>query len=80
MGCHIGGAVTASFTPFIASRIGWSFAFAFAAILAAAWGGALWLLVDPGRTHPSLSASLQPMATPSIPRGLKPMDGFEARK
>ena len=52
MGCQIGGAVTASLTPFIASRIGWSFAFVFAAILAAA-GGVLWLLVDPGRTHPS---------------------------
>jgi MFS transporter, ACS family, glucarate transporter len=51
MGCQIGGAVTASLTPFIASRIGWSFAFVFAAILAAA-GGALWLLVDPARTHP----------------------------
>jgi MFS transporter, ACS family, glucarate transporter len=48
MGCQIGGAVTASLTPFIASRIGWSFAFVFAAILAAV-GGALWLLVDPGR-------------------------------
>jgi ACS family glucarate transporter-like MFS transporter len=48
MGCQIGGAVTASLTPFIASRIGWSSAFVFAAILAAI-GGGLWLLVDPGR-------------------------------
>jgi ACS family glucarate transporter-like MFS transporter len=55
MGCQIGGAVTASLTPLIASRIGWSFAFVFAAILATA-GGALWLLVDPGRGRLSSSS------------------------
>jgi ACS family glucarate transporter-like MFS transporter len=48
MGCQIGGAVTASLTPYIAGRIGWSAAFVFAAVLAAV-GGALWLLVDPSR-------------------------------
>ena len=45
-GCQIGGAVTASLTPYLASRYGWISAFIFAAALAAA-GGALWLLVDP---------------------------------
>ena len=48
MGCQIGGAVTASLTPYIAGRFGWSSAFVFAALLAVA-GGALWLLVDPMR-------------------------------
>ncbi len=48
MGCQIGGAVTASLTPYIAGRIGWSAAFVFAAALASV-GGALWLLVDPSR-------------------------------
>jgi ACS family glucarate transporter-like MFS transporter len=49
MGCQIGGAVTASLTPYLAGRFGWEFAFIFAAILAAI-GGALWFLVDPGRS------------------------------
>jgi ACS family glucarate transporter-like MFS transporter len=48
MGCQIGGAVTASLTPYIASRMGWIAAFVFAAALAVI-GGAMWLLVDPGR-------------------------------
>jgi ACS family glucarate transporter-like MFS transporter len=48
MGCQIGGAVTASLTPWIASRMGWIAAFVFAAGLAV-FGGAMWLLVDPGR-------------------------------
>jgi MFS transporter, ACS family, glucarate transporter len=48
MGCQIGGAVTASLTPYIASRLGWIAAFVCAAVLAA-MGGAMWLLVDPGR-------------------------------
>lgn len=50
MGCQIGGAVTASLTPFFAERYGWTSAFVFAAVLSVA-GGVLWLLVDPGRTH-----------------------------
>jgi len=48
MGCQIGGAVTASLTPYIAGRVGWIAAFVFAAGLAAV-GGAMWLLVDPKR-------------------------------
>jgi MFS transporter, ACS family, glucarate transporter len=48
MGCQIGGAVTASLTPYIASRMGWIAAFVFAAVLSV-FGGAMWLLVDPRR-------------------------------
>jgi ACS family glucarate transporter-like MFS transporter len=47
-GCQIGGAVTASLTPYLAIRLGWNGAFAFAAALALI-GAALWLFVDPGR-------------------------------
>jgi len=46
MGGQIGGAVTASLTPWIAARFGWSASFLVAAALAAA-GSAAWLLVDP---------------------------------
>jgi ACS family glucarate transporter-like MFS transporter len=56
MGCQIGGAVTASLTPYIASRMGWIAAFVFAAVLAA-FGGAMWLLVDPGRKQTSRAPS-----------------------
>ncbi|MGO9438365.1 MAG: MFS transporter [Terracidiphilus sp.] len=48
MGCQIGGAVTASLTPWLANRFGWNSAFIFAATLAIG-GGALWLLIDPSR-------------------------------
>jgi MFS transporter, ACS family, glucarate transporter len=47
-GGQIGGAVTASLTPYLAGRFGWDFAFLVAAVLAAA-AGVLWLLVDPMR-------------------------------
>jgi MFS transporter, ACS family, glucarate transporter len=46
MVCQIGGAVTASLTPYLAGRFGWNSAFLVAAALAAA-GGVLWLFVDP---------------------------------
>jgi len=45
-GAQIGGAVTASLTPWIAGRFGWSASFLVAAALAGA-GSAAWLLVDP---------------------------------
>jgi MFS transporter, ACS family, glucarate transporter len=47
MGGQIGGATTASLTPWLAAAFGWSSAFFFAAMLAIV-GGALWLLVEPG--------------------------------
>jgi len=45
-GCQVGGALTASLTPYLAARFGWNFAFLFAAALVAA-GGLAWLFVDP---------------------------------
>ena len=58
MGCQIGGAVTASLTPYLASRYSWNAAFIFAALLSVA-GGALWLFVDPSRSH-SQESTLNP--------------------
>lgn len=46
MGAQMGSAVTASLTPWIAQRVGWTWAFLVAAILAAA-GAIAWLGVDP---------------------------------
>jgi ACS family glucarate transporter-like MFS transporter len=69
MGCQIGGAITASLTPYIASRIGWSAAFVFAAMLAAV-GGALWLLVDPNRPPAPHSSTITADSTapdPALP-------------
>jgi ACS family glucarate transporter-like MFS transporter len=57
MGCQIGGAVTASLTPYIAIRFGWNSAFVFAAVLALA-GGTMWLFVDPSRTDGQRSGAL----------------------
>jgi len=47
MGAQIGGALTASLTPWIAQRYGWTASFLVAAILATA-GAIAWLGVDPG--------------------------------
>jgi dipeptide/tripeptide permease len=60
MGCQIGGAVAVSLTPYLASRYGWNAAFIFAALLSFA-GGALWLFVDPSRSH-SQESTLNPRA------------------
>jgi MFS transporter, ACS family, glucarate transporter len=46
MGAQIGGALTASLTPWLAQRFGWTSAFLAAALLAVA-GAAAWLAVDP---------------------------------
>ena len=46
MGAQIGGAVTASLTPWIAQRFGWTTSFLVAALLGAA-GAVAWLGVDP---------------------------------
>jgi MFS transporter, ACS family, glucarate transporter len=48
MGAQLGSAVTALLTPFIASRVGWTYPFVFAAILSAL-GAMAWLAVDPSR-------------------------------
>jgi MFS transporter, ACS family, glucarate transporter len=49
MGAQIGGAVTASLTPAIASRFGWTASFLFAAGLCLL-GAIAWMIVDPERT------------------------------
>ena len=48
MGAQIGGAVTASLTPWVAQRYGWTMSFAIAAALALL-GAALWMVVHPER-------------------------------
>lgn len=49
MGAQIGGAITASLTPAIASRYGWTASFLVAVGLCVC-GGLSWLIVDPRRT------------------------------
>jgi MFS transporter, ACS family, glucarate transporter len=46
MGCQLGGALTASLTPFLADHFGWTASFLVAAGFSAA-GAAAWLWVDP---------------------------------
>jgi ACS family glucarate transporter-like MFS transporter len=48
MGAQFGGALTASLTPAIAQRYGWTSSFLVAAALSVA-GGLAWLLIDPER-------------------------------
>jgi ACS family glucarate transporter-like MFS transporter len=48
MGGQIGGALTASLTPWIAQRFGWTASFAVAACLALV-GALCWLVVHPER-------------------------------
>jgi ACS family glucarate transporter-like MFS transporter len=58
MGGQVGGALTASLTPWIASRFGWTASFMTAASLCV-MGAACWLVVDPSRklTPPQLEIS-----------------------
>jgi MFS transporter, ACS family, glucarate transporter len=58
MGAQIGGAVTASLTPVIANRWGWTASFVVAAVLCFL-GALAWLVVDPKR-------SLESIADPSF--------------
>jgi ACS family glucarate transporter-like MFS transporter len=62
MGAQIGGAVTASLTPWIAQRFGWTYSFFAAAVLAVA-GAVAWVGVDP-KTRLSLSARNEESAKP----------------
>lgn len=52
MGCQIGGAITASLTPWIAARFGWTAAFMTAAAVAGV-GALVWLMVDPKQAFAS---------------------------
>jgi ACS family glucarate transporter-like MFS transporter len=64
MGGQIGGAVTASLTPAIATRYGWTASFLVSAALCSL-GGAAWLLVDPERNLPA-SAGTPPTTDKKI--------------
>ncbi|WP_380601611.1 MFS transporter [Steroidobacter flavus] len=55
MGCQVGGAITASLTPWIAAELGWTSAFFVAAALAAL-GAVAWPLVDPTRHLDSIAS------------------------
>jgi len=75
MGAQIGGAVTASLTPAIASRFGWTASFLVAAALCLL-GAAAWIFVDPKQTlqaQVSDTAALPavPNALPSFVSGIK---------
>lgn len=59
MGNQIGGALTASLTPAIADRLGWTVPFYVAAGLAAL-GAVAWLFVDPERTLSPPPSNLSP--------------------
>lgn len=56
MGGQIGGALTASFTPWIGQRYGWTTSFAVAATMAVV-GGLCWLVVHPERALEELEYS-----------------------
>lgn len=67
MGAQIGGAVTASLTPWIALRFGWTTSFLVAAVLAVA-GALAWLGVDPeAKLVPSTNSD--PLATETFAEG-----------
>jgi len=63
MGNQIGAALTASLTPWIAARFGWTISFLVAAALCLL-GAASWLVVDPSRhlTAPQAAAAMSPLA------------------
>ncbi len=75
MGAQIGGAVTASLTPAIASRFGWTASFLVAAALCLL-GAAAWIFVDPKRTlqaqvRDTAAIPAAPNALPSFVSGIK---------
>jgi MFS transporter, ACS family, glucarate transporter len=59
MACQIGGALTASLTPWIAAQLGWNAAFVAAAAVAVV-GAAAWMCVNPERPLVGERASLRP--------------------
>ena len=65
MGAQIGGALTATLTPWIADRFGWTASFLVAAALCAL-GSLAWLAVDP---HASLDASRERNCNVSVEGG-----------
>ncbi len=58
MGAQIGGALTATLTPFLAERLGWTSAFLAAALLAVT-GALAWLSVDPEtKLHTTITSAV----------------------
>lgn len=75
MGAQIGGAVTASLTPAIASRFGWTASFLVAAALCML-GATAWIFVDPKQTlqahvHDTATLLVAPDALPAFVPGSK---------
>jgi MFS transporter, ACS family, glucarate transporter len=60
MACQIGGALTASLTPWIAIQLGWHAAFNAAAVVALV-GAGTWMCVDPGRPLAAGPMSVHPV-------------------
>jgi ACS family glucarate transporter-like MFS transporter len=63
MGCQLGAALTASLTPWIAARFGWTTSFLVAAGLCVV-GAMSWLLVDPSRPLTTLVVTKQMLEQP----------------
>jgi ACS family glucarate transporter-like MFS transporter len=73
MGNQLGAALTASLTPWIATRFGWTTSFLVAAGLCLV-GAVSWLIVDPSR-------QLQPMAADAeLPQNVKVVQGHSAAR
>lgn len=68
MGAQLGGAVTASLTPWIAARFGWTASFLTAAGLCLA-GAISWMIVDPSRSLEVVDHSRGPQHAPGCPVG-----------
>src|SRR5258708_6420835 len=67
MGSQIGAALTASLTPWIATRFGWTTSFLVAAALCVV-GAASWLLVDPSRHLTVVQADAAPAPVENVKR------------
>lgn len=74
MGNQIGAAITASLTPWIAARFGWTTSFLMAAALCIL-GAASWLLVDPSQQL----TGLQPDAATAPDQNVKPLSDQPAK-
>jgi len=77
MGAQFGGAVTASLTPWIAGRFGWTASFLTAAALCFV-GAASWLLVDPSRTL-VLVVGQEPGQAPIVGGRMQRIEGAATR-